>query len=379
MIETKRDEILFKNAVDIEAAENLAQHVKDRLTLNAKRISEVVDGLKEIALLPDPVGEVISEWVRDYDDKKMKIKKVRVPLGVIFVIYEARPSVTVEAAAIAIKSSNAVILRGGSEALSTNMAFVEIIGRVLKDYGIENAVRYVPTTERSVIYELLKMNDLIDLVIPRGSEEMINEIVSASKIPVLGHGKGNCMIYVDDEADILMALNICFNAKTNRPSTCNAVEKILVNRKIANSFLPELYKILAPKGVVFRCDEESLKIIDGSPADEDDWYEEYLDLKVGIKIVGSVEEAVDFINKYSSHHTDAIITENIKKWEYFSKFVDSSCVILNASTRIHDGGVFGLGAEVGISTSRIHARGTMGIRELTTTKYIVEGSGHLRK
>jgi glutamate-5-semialdehyde dehydrogenase len=390
-LKKEKTKILSANQVDLNNAKkvNLSSALIDRLTLNEKRISEMVKGLKEIVDLSDPVGKIIAEWTRPFGGLKvnktepngLKIQKVSVPLGVILMIYESRPNVTIEASGLCLKSGNAVILRGGSEAIKTNTILAKIIGQTAYANGIpDGSIEFIETTEREAISELIKLDQYIDLVIPRGGEEMIRAIREKATVPVLAHGKGNCHTYVDKEANIEMAIKICYNAKVQRPGVCNAMEKLLVHQEIAKKFLPLMIEEYKKAGVELRgCTRTQQIIPEVKPATEDDWYREYLTLILAIKIVDSVEEAIEHINKYGSGHSETIVTENKETAKKFLQEVDSSAVFHNASTRLHDGGVFGFGSEIGISTQKLHARGTMGLNELTSTKYIVFGKGQIRE
>jgi len=374
------EDILFKNEIDVEAAKEagLSTALIDRLKLSKSRLHDMAKSLNEIADLPDPLGKVLEEKVRP---DGLIIQKVTVPIGVIAMIYESRPNVTVEASGLALKSGNAIILRGGREAADSNAALTKVIDEALQSQKLPHgAVQSLASTDRESIYELTQLREIVDVVIARGSEEMIKEIISQSKVPVLGHGKGTCHIYVDEKADLEMAKKLAFNAKVQRPGVCNAMETLLVHQKIAADLLPELAQQLKAANVEIRADKEARRFIpDAVPAREEDWPTEYLDLILAIRVVGSLEEAVSHINRYGSGHTDAIVTSDKSHEERFLREVDSACVMVNASTRLHDGGVFGLGAEIGISTGKLHARGTMGLRELTSTKYIVRGSGQIRE
>ena len=372
--------VLKANEKDVAEAKKarLSSALIDRLTLTPKRVEAMAQALKEIAAQPDPVGEVVEE--RATADG-LRLKRVRVPLGVIAMVYESRPNVTVESAALCLKSGNSVILRGGSEALQSNLALGKIFTQAVEEAGVPpHAVTVVSDTDRKNIYELARMNDLIDLIIARGSERMVLDIREKATVPVLGHGKGVCHVYVDEKADLKMAEQIAFNAKVQRPGVCNAMETLLVHKAVAKQFLPAIGKRYDEAGVILKGDDASRKILPGlKKATEEDWSEEYLDLILSIKVVDSVDEAVRHINRYGSGHTDAIVTGDDGAAERFLKGVDSAAVFRNASTRMHDGGVFGLGAEIGISTQKLHARGSMGARELTTTKFVGEGSGQIRK
>jgi len=379
-IEKNTDKIISQNKIDIKktTGKNLSSALIDRLMLNEKRIKEMAKSVLDIAELPDPVGEIISER---NSPSGFLIKKTRVPLGVIAIIYESRPNVTVDSTALCLKSGNAVILRGGSESINSNRILVEIISGALKSIkGMpEGVVQFIDTPDRLSIYEIIKLDNFIDLVIPRGGEKMIRQIREKSVVPVLSHGKGLCHTYIDKSADIDMAIKIAFNAKVQRPGVCNAMETLLVHKDIADKILPALAEDYKKANVELRGCPKTLKILtDIKKAKKEDWSTEYLDLILSVKIVDSIDRAIEHINEYGSGHTDSIITEDKKSAEKFLTEVDSSAVFHNASTRLHDGGVFGLGSEIGISTQKLHARGTMGLKELTTTKYVVYGTGEIR-
>lgn len=376
----EKDDILFHNSIDVEAAKEagLSGALVDRLTLNDKRVESLAASLVEIAAAPDPIGEVISEWTRPIG---IRIRKIRVPLGVVGMIYESRPNVTVDAVALCIKSGNACILKGGTEALNSNHSLIKVLTKAGYATGLpESSVSFIETADRSVITEMLKLDRYIDLIIPRGSEEMIRFVREHSVVPVLAHGKGLCHTYIDKYADIEMAKKIAFNAKCQRPGVCNAMETLLVHKDLAKSFLPEMCRIYKDAGVEVRGCEVSKslvpEIIEAQPSD---WSTEYLDMILSVKVVNSVEEAIDHINLYGSGHSESIVTEDKPTAAKFLQLVDAAAVFHNASTRLHDGGVFGLGAEIGISTQKLHARGTMGAKELTTTKYVVYGTGQIRE
>ncbi len=372
--------LLKVNSAEVQKAvkDGLKPSLVDRLTLNEERLQSASQGLIEIAGLPDPVGAIKRMWKRP---NGLLVGKMSIPLGVILIIYEARPNVTVDAAGLCIKSGNAVILRGGSEAIRTNRAIVKILRSACKESGIpEDAIQLVPTTKRSAITELLKMDEFIDLVIPRGGEELIRFVSEHSKIPVIKHYKGVCHIFVDSSADIEQAIRICYNAKVQRPGVCNAMETLLVHRDIAKEFLPRMKKEYDKAGVELRGCQETKKILqDIKLATEDDWYAEYLDLILAVRIVKDIDEAIAHIEKYGSQHTEAIITRDYKNAQKFLNEVNSSTVLVNASTRFSDGYQLGLGAEIGISTSKIHAFGPMGVEELTTEKFIIYGDGQIRE
>lgn len=364
--------------VKLSVKKKMSNSFIDRLTLTDKRINQMVQSLKEIVKLKDPVGEITNTWERP---NGMKISKIRMPLGVIGIIYESRPDVTVEASALTIKSGNCIILRGGSEAFNTNSFLVKLIKNGLKTSGLpEGAVEFVPTTDRKAIKYLLELNSYIDVIIPRGGKTLVEFIASNSKIPVIYHDAGVCHIYVDEYADLEIAKKVCFNAKVQRPATCNAMETMLVNYKIAEKFLPEMAEKFKSANVKLRVCKKTKKIIkDAKLAKENDFYTEYNDLILNIKIVNSLDEAIKHINKYGTHHSDAIITENNENAEKFLIEVDSAACFLNVSTRLHDGFEFGLGAEMGISNHKIHVRGPLALEGLTSEKYIIHGTGQIRE
>jgi len=368
--------IVGANAGDLQAGikSGLSPAMLDRLTLTEKRVSEMARGVREVAALPDPVGTTISEWTRP---NGIRIKKVRVPIGVILIIYESRPNVTADAACLCFKTGNAVILRGGSEAIHSNLAIAE----AMNVPGLPpNSITVVPTTERAAIDELLKLDDLINLCIPRGGEGLIRAVAEKSRIPVIKHYKGVCHVYVDRDADFDMAEKIVINAKCQRPGVCNAIETLLIDENIADRYLPRIAKSLTDKKVELRGDERTRQLVpQAKPATEDDWYAEYLDLILAVRVVKGVDEAIDHITKYGSAHSDAIVTRDKATAERFLREVDSSSVFWNASTRLADGGQYGFGAEIGISTDKLHARGPMGLEELTSYKFVVVGDGQLRE
>ncbi|MDR1122515.1 MAG: glutamate-5-semialdehyde dehydrogenase [Endomicrobium sp.] len=373
-------EILFHNKIDVQTAKEskISSTLIDRLTLSDKRVKDIITGIKNVILLQDPVGTVAEKIKSSFD---INVKKIRVPLGVIAMIYEARPNVTVDAATLCLKAGNAVILKGGSEALNTNRILAKIICKDGVKAGMpENAVQFIDTADRSAVQELLHLDNYIDLLIPRGSEEFVKFVKKNTTIPVLSHGKGLCHIYIDKDADIDMSINIAINAKCQRPSVCNAMETLLIHKDIADKILPKLCEIYSKKNVEIKGCEISRNIVNTiKSAEEKDWITEYLDLKISIKVVNSLEKAISHINKYGSKHSEAIITNNKTTADKFISEVDAAAVFVNASTRLHDGSVFGLGCEIGISTQKLHARGAMGIKELTTTKYVVKGNGAIRK
>ncbi|MBA4373565.1 MAG: glutamate-5-semialdehyde dehydrogenase [Thermodesulfovibrio sp.] len=379
-IQKRAKELMKENAKDIAFAQKkgLSKAMIDRLTLNSKRIAEMAAGLREVAALPDPVGEVIRMRQRP---NGMSVGRMRVPIGVIGIIYESRPNVTADATSLCLKAGNAVVLRGGSEAIHSNRALVKILRDAAKAEGIaEGAITFIDIADREAIMELLKLEGIVDLIIPRGGEGLIRAVTENSRIPVLKHYKGVCHVFVDRDADLAMASDICFNAKVQRPGTCNAMETMLVDKKIAKSFLPGIAARFAKAGVAMKGCPDTRKIVPGTEAvKEEDFHIEYNDLVLNIKIVKDIDEAMDHIAAYSSSHTDTIVTNDYAKGMRFIREVDSSAVMINASTRLNDGFQFGLGAEIGISTDKIHARGPMGLEELTCTKFIVLGTGQLRE
>jgi len=373
-------QILKANKKDISFAKGkgLKESFIERLSLNEKRLEEMAESLLAIAKLNDPVGEVIKVWRRP---NGLWINKVRVPIGVIAIIYESRPNVTSDCIGLCFKSGNSVILKGGSEALNSNLAIFKVLQGSFLRQGIPcGAISMVATKDRRSVEELLKLNDHIDLVIPRGGEDLIRRVAEISRIPVIKHYKGICHVYVDEWADLNMAEEVCFNAKVQRPGVCNAMESMLVHKDVAVRFLPGMIKKFKQAGVEIRGCAMTQKIAKGTKkAREQDYHTEYLGLVLSVKVVGSFTEAVRHINHYGSHHSDSIITEDYSSALEFTRAVDSACVYVNASTRFTDGNQFGMGAEIGISTDKLHARGPMALEELTTYKYIVFGSGQIRK
>lgn len=355
----------------------LSSAMIDRLRITPAVIHSMATGLREVAHLPDPVGEIVKMWRRP---NGLTVGRMRIPIGVIGIIYESRPNVTADAAGLCLKSGNAILLRGGSEAFYSNQAIVQILQNALRQAEIpEEAIQIFSRMEREAIQEMLQLEDAIDLIIPRGGESLIRFVVTHSKIPVIKHYKGVCHIFVDETADQEKALNICLNAKIQRPGVCNAMETLLVHEKVAGEFLPIVAEILQKKGVELRGCSRTLKILPGiKEAKEEDWYEEYLDLILSIRIVKGIEEAIEHITTFGSLHTEAILTRDYENAQRFLREVNSSCVLVNASTRFNDGFELGLGAEMGISTSKLHAFGPMGLEELTTTKFIVYGEGQIR-
>ena len=371
--------ILKANEIDVENAKanGMSEAMLDRLSLNEDRINGMADGLKELIGLQDPIGEVISMWQRP---NGLQIGQKRVPFGVIGIIYEARPNVTCDAAGLCLKSGNTVILRGGSDAINSNKEIVRVLIKGLEKAGLpKECVQLIEDTSRQVATDMMKLNEYIDVLIPRGGAGLIQSIVKNATVPVIETGTGNCHIYVDESADFNMAKNIAVNAKASRPSVCNAAEKLLINENIAEEFLPIAVKELREAGVVLRGDEKSQAIIDDiEKANDEDWSKEYLDYVMAVKIVKDVDEAINHINKYGTGHSEAIITESYKNSQKFLQKVDAAAVYVNASTRFTDGSEFGFGAEIGISTQKLHARGPMGLKELTTIKYVIYGNGQIR-
>ena len=372
-------DILAANKKDMENAEvsGLKGAILDRLLLTQDRISGMAEGLREIALLEDPVGEVLSMKKRP---NGLIVGQKRVPMGVIGIIYESRPNVTVDVFGLCLKTGNAAILRGGKESFNSNMALTKIIQQVLGANGFPaESLQLVENTERESAVELMKLAKYLDLLIPRGGAGLIRAVVENSQVPVIETGVGNCHVYVDSFADLEKAVNITYNAKTHRPGVCNAAESLLVHKDIAEQFLPDIGKKLADAGVEIRGDKEVCKLLDYAvPVSDEDWETEFLDLVISAGIVGSMDEAIDHIHRYGTRHSEAIITENYSHSQEFLDKVDAAAVYVNASTRFTDGFEFGFGAEIGISTQKLHARGPMGLKELTSTKYIIYGDGHVR-
>ncbi len=392
---SKKDEVLLKiaekiekeasyikeeNKKDLDRAKEmgLSDAMIDRLTVKDSTIESMALGLRDVVQIPDPVGSITKTWERP---NGLKVSRMRIPLGVIGIIYESRPNVTVDAAGLCLKAGNSVILRGGSEALNSNQALAACIGLALQETGLpEQIVQVVPVREREAVNVLLSQEEFIDLIIPRGGEGLIRFVVENSKIPVLKHYKGVCHVYVDEGADLKMADDICFNAKVQRPGVCNSMETMLVHESVAERFLPDVDSRLKQAGVEIRgCDETCRILPDAARADENDWPAEYLDLILAVKIVNDMDQAMFHIAQYSSSHTETIVTSDNERAERFVREVDSSAVFVNASTRFNDGGELGLGAEIGISTSKLHAFGPMGVEELTTTKFVVFGDGQVRE
>ena len=379
-LKRRSKELIKENSKDVAFArkKGLSGAMIDRLTLNEKRVNEMSQGLVEVAALPDPAGEVIRMWQRP---NGMTVGRMRVPIGVIGIIYESRPNVTADATSLCLKAGNSVILRGGSEAIHSNRAIVRTLRDAVKAEGLhEGAVTFIDIPDREAVMELLKLEGTVDLIIPRGGEGLIRTVTENSRIPVLKHYKGVCHIFVDRDADIGMAGEICFNAKVQRPGTCNAMETMLVDRKIAKQFLPSMAERFRKAGVVLKGCPETRKVLPfADPVREEDYYKEYLDLVLNVRVVKDMEEAMEHIARYGSAHSESIVTKDYAKGMRFLREVDSSAVFINASTRLNDGFQFGLGAEIGISTDKIHARGPMGLEELTCTKFIVFGNGQLRE
>jgi glutamate-5-semialdehyde dehydrogenase len=372
--------ILAANAIDLEAGEKkeLSRTLLDRLSLDGKRIKDMIAGLNAVRSLPDPIGEVLAEWKRP---NGLKIKKVRVPLGVIGIIYEARPNVTVDSAALCVKAGNAVILRGGSDAIQSNIEITKFISEAGYNAGLPaNSIQLISDTRRETAEELMAAREFVDVLIPRGGKSLIQTVVEKSTIPVIETGEGNCHAYVEKTADLKMAADIVFNAKCSRPSVCNAIETLLVDAAIAVDFLPIIKQRLDAAHVELRGDAKVLSILPGIKlATEEDWATEYLSLIMAVKVVAGIDEAIYHINKYGTKHSEAIITKDAKLAQKFTDQVDAAAVYVNASTRFTDGFEFGFGAEIGISTQKLHARGPMGLPELTSYKYIVHGNGQVRQ
>jgi glutamate-5-semialdehyde dehydrogenase len=379
-LEEQKDALLAANELDLEAFGTVPgkQAMADRLRLTAERIVEMATGLREVAALPDPIGDMPKMWTRP---NGMQVGRVRVPIGVIGIIYESRPNVTADSAALCLKSGNACVLRGGSEAIHSNTAIAAVLSEAAEKAGVPaGAISFVARPDRELVSLLLKQDRYIDLIIPRGGESLMRVVTEHATIPVMKHDAGVCHIYVDADADPAMAERVCFNAKVQRPSTCNAMETLLVHQGIARHWLaPFIETLVAAKVEVRGCQKTCQLSSSAKPASDDDFGKEFLDLTVAVKVVKNINEAMEHIAKYGSHHTEAIVTSNYPKAMRFLREVDASAVLVNASTRLNDGYQFGLGAEIGISTSRIHARGPMGLEELTCFKFIVMGSGQVRE
>ena len=379
-IDRNRNKIKEINSIDIKAGKKkgLDSALIDRLILNNKRIDEMINGLREVAAMKDELGNIIEMWKRP---NGLLIGKMVVPLGVIAIIYESRPNVTVDAAGICVKSGNVVLLRGGSEAINSNIYLANLISRAaIKEGFPENGIQIIEKTNRSSVETLFKMRDYVDILIPRGSAKFIKHVVNNSNIPVIETGAGNCHAYVDKLADLEMALNIVFNGKVQRPSVCNATKKLLVHKDIAEKFIPKMKDKLGKAGVIFLVHENAQKYFpDAELMSEELWFEEFLDMRLGVKIVDNLDAAIDHINKHNSKHTEAIVTSDYTRAMKFINSIDAAALNWNASTRFTDGGQYGIGAEIGISTQKLHARGPMSTKHLTTIKYVVFGNGQIRK
>ena len=374
-----KDEIIEANKIDLQVAKDkgTSKPMLDRLALDETRIEDMAKGLREIISLDDPIGEVIEMWKRP---NGLQIGKKRVAMGVVGIIYEARPNVTSDAAALCLKTGNAAILKGGSDAINSNRAIVKALALAVKESGLpENSIQLIEDTSREATNEMMKLNQYIDVLIPRGGAGLIQAVVKNATVPVIETGVGNCHIYVDEVCDLDMAKDIILNAKTSRPGVCNAAEKMLINEKVAKEFLPIIIEALKEKNVEIRGDEE-VSCVDSyvKKATEADWSTEYLDFIIGAKVVSDVDEAINHINKYGTGHSEAIVTDSYKNSQKFLNRVNAAAVYVNASTRFTDGSEFGFGAEIGISTQKLHARGPMGLKELTTIKYIIYGNGQIR-
>jgi glutamate-5-semialdehyde dehydrogenase len=379
-LEEKTATVIAANRADLERARSggLTRAFLDRLTLTEARIEEMAAGLRQVAALPDPVGETVEVWRRPTG---LEIARVRVPLGVIGFIYESRPNVTADAAGLCLKSGNAVVLRGGSEAIESNTILAQILAKAVEKAGLPpEVIQYVDTPDRAAVMALLTLDRYLDLIIPRGGEEFVRLVAGRATVPVLKHDKGLCHVYVDEGADLDMALAVTLNAKTHRVSVCNAMETLLVHAAVAPAFLPTAAARLEEAGVELRADEQARRHVPGArPATDADWDTEYLDYVLAVKVVASLEDAVAHIRRHGSGLAEAIVTRDIRRARRFTQAVDAAAVLVNASTRLVDGSAFGMGAEMGISTSKLHARGPVGVRELTTTKFVVWGDGHLRE
>jgi len=378
-LEARMDSIIAENQKDVDLAVQAGRPkaLVDRLLLNEQRIRGMAEGLRQIKALPDPIGEIISGWTRP---NGLQVAQRRVPMGVVGIIYEARPNVTADAIGLCIKTANAVVLKGGSEAIHSNKAIAEAMSEAAYKAGIPNgAIQLIEDTDRSSVIELMQLNGIIDVLIPRGGAGLIKTVVENSRVPVIETGVGNCHVYVDGECDWDMAVNVVVNAKTNRPGVCNAAETLLIDKKAAPELLPIIAEQLKEKGVELRGCPKAAQLIDGLiPATEEDWHMEYLDMILAIKVVDGIDEAISHITKYGTKHSEAIVTSNYLNGQKFSQEVDAAAVYVNASTRFTDGFEFGFGAEIGISTQKLHARGPMGLKELTTIKYVVLGDGQIR-
>lgn len=376
--------LIEQNKIDIEFAKNLGKPdgFIDRLTLNEKVISGMAEGLKQVALLKSPVGEEVYSYNNDYQG--ISVKKINVPFGVIGIIFESRPNVTADAFALCFKTRNAVVLKGGSDAINSNLAIAKVIRQAISEFGLdENALSVISDTNRETVKEFMRLNKYIDLLIPRGSASLINSALENSTIPIIETGTGNCHIYVEKTADIDKSAEVIYNAKTQRYSVCNACESIVIDSEILDKVLPKVYDKLSTKQVEMRCDEKSYKVLEGKPfvaiATDEDFYTEYGGPIISVKTVDGIDEAISHINEHSTGHSESIMTNDIENAKLFQKLIDSSSVYVNCSTRFTDGFVFGLGAEIGISTQKLHARGPMGLNALVTTKYLIDGDGAIRK
>lgn len=378
-LEEKTPDILAANQEDLADTTGLEDKFIDRLTLTADRLAGIADGVRQVANLPDPLGNIDRGWTTE---SGLEISQKRVPLGVVGIIYEARPNVTVDSAALCFKSGNAVILRGGKEALQTNIKIAAVVRDVLAAFNLpQDAVQVITETSHELAQQFMQLNQYVDVLIPRGSARLIQTVVQNATVPVIETGAGNCHIYVDETADLQMAEDIIINAKTQRPSVCNATEKLLVNAEIAADFLPQITAALANSHVEIRGDEQTCQILGDQvrPAQPEDWDTEYNDYIIAIKVVHTLDEAISHINQHNTKHSEAIITTNYEHSQQFTQQIDAACVYVNASTRFTDGFEFGFGAEIGISTQKLHARGPMGLKELTTTKYVILGQGQIRE
>lgn len=373
-----KNQIIAANQQDLVAATQMPTKFTDRLMVNSQRIADMANGLRTIADLNDPTSQIDKGWITK---DGLQILQRRVPLGVIGIIFEARPNVAVDATGLTFKSGNAVILRGGKEAIQTNTALVKILRESLQSQHLPvDAVQLITDTSHAIADEMMNLTNYIDVLIPRGGRALIQRVVTTATVPVIETGAGNCHIYIDKDADLTMATNITVNAKVQRPSVCNAAEKLLIHRDIAAEFLPVIAKALMEHGVQLRGDEMACQLVSTiRPVTEEDWETEYNDLIMAVKIVDSLDDAINHINHHSTHHSESIITNNITRGRYFQQAINSACVYVNASTRFTDGGEFGFGAEIGISTQKLHARGPMGLQQLTTIKYEITGNGQVRK
>lgn len=378
-LENSVDQIIAENREDVHAATAAGRPKAfvDRLVLNDKRIQDMAEGLRQIRALADPVGETISGWIRP---NGLQIAQRRVPMGVVGIIYESRPNVTADAIGLCIKTANAVVLKGGSEALHSNRAIADILAKAAYQAGIpEGAIQLISDTDRSSVVEMMQLSGIIDVLIPRGGAGLIKTVVENSRVPIIETGVGNCHVYVDGECDPAMAVNVVVNAKTHRPGVCNAAETLLIDKKAAPELLPVIVRKLREQGVELRGCPQAIQLVnDLIPATPEDWYTEYLDMVMAVKVVDGVDEAISHISKYGTRHSEAIVTSNYFNGQKFSQEVDAAAVYVNASTRFTDGFEFGFGAEIGISTQKLHARGPMGLKELTTIKYVILGEGQIR-